>query len=263
MTRRYAVMVGALATSVQAAEPREEACPDGWFCDIPAEPQAPAPESRPDSGADAVPDAQPAPEPRARAAPAPDAMESWPEPPSHQQHAYMPSESRFAALGRVAFAVIENGRSPATPLMGSAGVGFRVRPLTHLAIDFGVDSAFGRDYLDATRFETALSGAVVAFLNPGEPVQVFLNTGLLHSWARVTPQRSHLRKFRYFGAFIGLGAEHSFYGHYAISLDFTGFIRGRSDGDLETQPEFVDQRTGRTTNASGGALLRAGILRYF
>ena len=38
-----------------------------------------------------------------------------------------------------------------------------------------------------------------------------------------------------------------------------GFVRGRTDSAADRNPEFVDEVTGRTSNTSGGGLMRVGI----
>ena len=60
----------------------------------------------------------------------------------------------------------------------------------------------------------------------------------------------------------GAGVEFRASRTVAFNIDVRGFIRGRTDGDAATQPEFTDGQ-GRTTNTSGGALVTAGMTFYF
>ena len=246
--------IGATAAAADAAED----CPDGWFCE-PSDEQV-------------EPYEQPA-EPQ----PPPNAQSTMPRSSAERPSLSVPIDDhrelldssdplmqrRLGVFGRLQFAIAENGASPGTPLMGGGGVGFRAAPLSHLALDLALDAVYGRDYFDAKRFEGAISGAMVAFLNPGDYVQVFVNTGLFHSWASVDPKDAGSRTYRYWGAFMGLGAEYPLSRTYAFSLDLAGFIRGRADHGARAEPEFIDKKTGATSNASGGALLRGQITRYF
>ncbi len=183
---------------------------------------------------------------------------AFPAPAEHEH-----DRQRYALLGRLQLALLDDGSGAGKPFMGGPGAGVRVRPLPHLALDCAADAAFGRDALGAQRDELALSLGVTAFVNPQQDVQVYLPTGLFHAWARVDPEHGRRRSYRYFGAFLGIGAEYRFHPLVAISVELTGFIRGRTDGSASTEPEFVDLRTGETSNSSGGGLLRAGLLRYF
>jgi hypothetical protein len=45
--------------------------------------------------------------------------------------------------------------------------------------------------------------------------------------------------------------------------DLLGFLRERQDRDAEEQPEFVDPVTHRTSNTSGGGLIRLGATFYW
>ena len=79
--------------------------------------------------------------------------------------------------------------------------------------------------------------------------------------AHVEPPELSSRSYRYFGAFLGVGVEHRFARRFGFNAEIAAFIRGRL-GDADS-PEFVNRTTGETSNASGGALLRAGIAWYF
>ena len=159
--------------------------------------------------------------------------------------------------------LIDDGDSPAHPFRAGPGLGFVLLPLDTIGVELSVDSAFGRDALDAKRRELAVSGALLAFFDTHQLVQVFLSTGLFHSWAHVEPPSSYDRHYRYFGAFLGVGGEFTFHPRYSAFLRLDGFIRGRVDEGAANDPEFMHQNTGETSNSSAGVLLRVGAARYF
>jgi hypothetical protein len=49
----------------------------------------------------------------------------------------------------------------------------------------------------------------------------------------------------------------------ALGGDIVGFIRGRTDDQASTVPEFEDPNTHRATNTSGGGLIRVGATFYW
>jgi len=51
--------------------------------------------------------------------------------------------------------------------------------------------------------------------------------------------------------------------HLSIGAYLIGFLRWRSDRHASQNPEFIDPATGRTTNTSGGGLLRLGATFYW
>jgi hypothetical protein len=83
--------------------------------------------------------------------------------------------------------------------------------------------------------------------------------------ASVEPAESTLtnRKYTYLGMLLGFGLEFSLSGRVAFHSELLGFVRERVDGERNTQPEYVDPGTGRTTNVSAGGLLRAGVVVHF
>ena len=173
------------------------------------------------------------------------------------------SDREFGVQARLGLALINDGDSPAHPFMAGVGLGVLLLPLDFLGVALSVDSGFGRDALGAERRELAVSAGLLTFLNTGEPVQVFLTTGLFHSWAHVDPSGTYARDYRYFGALLGLGAEFAFQPLFAATAQIDGFIRGRVDEGAGAEPEFVNDTTGETSNASAGMLLRLGAIRYF
>jgi hypothetical protein len=64
------------------------------------------------------------------------------------------------------------------------------------------------------------------------------------------------------GAFIGLGVERRLAAHWSVFVDIVGFLRGRTDGRANAEPEYVDLESGEVTNSSGGGLLRIGTAFY-
>jgi hypothetical protein len=121
----------------------------------------------------------------------------------------------------------------------------------------------GRDFLGADRSEGVLSATTVLFLNPQHRYTVYVPAGLFHSWAHVKPVDQPARKYRYFGAFLGLGVECTLNARWSVFADLLGFLRGRTDQRSVNEPEYVDLETGNVTNSSGGGLLRVGGAFYF
>ena len=236
--------LGCLFCRSAVADPSAE-CPEGWYCEAPPEALPPSNVREPQASA-----ASPAPI-------SPDEVEYDPE------SEVLDPDRRFGVQGRFGLALIDDGDSPAHPFMAGVGVAFVFLPLEAVGVELSVDSGFGRDALDAERRELAVSAALVNFLNTREPVQVFLTTGLFHSWAHVEPSASDARDYRYFGAVLGLGLQLEFQPLCAVTAQIDGFIRGRVDEGAGAEPEFVNQTTGETSNTSAGMLLRLGAIRYF
>jgi hypothetical protein len=222
--------VGYFVCRSASADP-SASCPEGWFCEPPPEgevPAAPTPYSAPPTPHDS----------RGAIHVAPDLAVP------REEAGYEPEPAR----GDRAFGV---------------QVGFSFLPLHHIGLELAVDSAFGRDALDAERRELAMSGALLALFDTHELVQVGLSTGLFHSWAHVQPPSSYDRRYRYFGVFLGLGAELTFDPLTSAFLRLDAFMRGRVDEGASKDPEFVHRSSGETSNSSAGALLRVGAARYF
>lgn len=159
----------------------------------------------------------------------------------------------------------------ADPDAGMVGLGFglRYRPLRYFAIDGSLELAFGDDYNGDERTESALLANAVGFLNPRDRLQVFLLAGLGVGSAEVTresasniPMRRGDENYTYFGMQVGAGVEARLTPRAALRFDVLGFVRGRTDDDLRSSPEFIDPDTHRVTNTSAGALFRAGALFY-
>lgn len=245
---------GCLFCRTAGADP-SAACPDGWFCEPPPEVTPAAPEAP-------LPTPAPPPEPGeppldyAPGVSFPDVEDDYEPEPTRGDRA-------FGVTARALVPLIDAGDSQTHPFMAGPGVGLLYLPLDFIGVEFSVDSAFGRDALDAKRRELAISAALLAFFESHELVQVFLSTGLFHSWADVEPRQSYDRHYRYFGAFLGLGTELTFHPLYSVFLRLDGFIRGRVDQGAGSDPEFFHQTTGETSNSSAGMLLRVGAARYF
>jgi len=251
MRARAFAMITAFGATAAGAD-ADEPCPDGWFCE-PAD-EASQPAEQPVEPPTRQQEQLPSEPPRFDEPPPPSVFDV------RREESDEPLLERgLGVFGRLQWALVGEG----VPLMGGGGVGFRAAPLPHIALDLAIDAAYGRDDLDAKRFEAAISAAVIAFLNPGDYVQVYLSIGPFHSWADVEPRGLERRHYRYWGAFMGLGAEYPLSSVWAFGGELTGFIRGRADAGWRSEPEFIDKQTGATSNASGGALLRGQLTRYF
>lgn len=248
--------VGCLFCRAASADP-SASCPDGWFCE-PA-PDAEAPRAAPGGAPYSVPETPD--DSQADMRGAPDLVLPG------EEAGYEPEAVRgdrvFGVQLRLNVPLIDDGDSPAHPFMAGPGLGFAFLPLQHIGLELAVDSAFGRDALDAERRELAVSGALLALFDTHELVQISLSTGLFHSWAHVRPPASYDRDYRYFGAFLGLGAELNFHPLMSAFLRLDAFMRGRVDEGASQDPEFIHRSSGETSNSSAGALLRVGVARYF
>jgi hypothetical protein len=153
--------------------------------------------------------------------------------------------------------------------MGGVGVSLRYRPVPAFAFDLGADVLAGNDYNGFQRVEVPISLNGILYLNPKSRVQLYLEGGAHISRAQVrsdfaAPQL-HLMddgsqygaNYTYFGGQGGGGLEFRLSRHTALNLDVLGFVRKRIDDGRA--PEFIDPETNRTTNTSGGALIRGGL----
>ncbi len=153
--------------------------------------------------------------------------------------------------------------------MGGFGAGLRYRPVAPFAFEASLDFLGGIDWAGHQRRETAFSLGGLLFFNPRDAVQVYALGGLDFSWARVDANEdrdvndSEDKHYSYFGMHIGAGLEFRLAKALALNVDLIGFIRGRTDRAAKYSYEFVDERTGRGTNTSGGGLARAGLTFYW
>jgi opacity protein-like surface antigen len=158
------------------------------------------------------------------------------------------------------------------PDSGMAGLGFslRYRPIPHFALDTGLDFIGGVDWQGYDRRETALLVNAMVFFNPKNAVQFYMLGGVGFSGATVRLRDVNgnavsgtERDYSYFGGQLGLGLEFRVTHRVSLNLDVIGFVRGRTDEGARYAPEFTDTETGRTTNSSGGGLMRGGITFYW
>lgn len=254
-------------------------CPDGWFCEDGAAPQAP-PSTPPPTGE------RPAGQPPAPNG-APNQYEPPPYPPPNEPTIFLdrpenaprpPVKRRRRSYHEWGFnlhledAIIGNKTGKASNAgMGGVGFGFRYRPIPHLAFEAGLDLLTGTDFQGYSRDEGALLLNTLVFFNPHDIVQVYALGGLGFSAARVTISphsgqsnfASHDEDYDYFGGQLGIGAEVRVSRNVALGGDILGFVRGRTDSLADSTPEFEDPNTHRATNTSGGGLIRIGATFYW
>jgi opacity protein-like surface antigen len=263
-------------------------CPPGsWFCAQDSQ-QQPAPAGRPlqplpdpedttappppppgppprvvyQAGADGAPPVvvyQPPPpvvvvRPEAEPPPPDDAP---PPPPPVERH----RRSEWGMNFHAEVASIGHGSGDAS--MGGIGLGLRFKPTRRFGIESDVDYVTGQDYQGNNRNETALTFNGLFFLNPQSRAQFYLLAGFGWSAAHVTSDFSSLdAHYGYFGGQAGAGLELRLSHAIALNIDLRGFIRGRTDQQAQSQPEFTSS-DGRTTNTSGGGLVTGGLTIYF
>ncbi len=158
--------------------------------------------------------------------------------------------------------------------MGGIGFSLRYRPVMHFALDAGFDLFGGTDWSGNKRDEQSFMLNGIIYFNPRNAVQFYTIGGIGFSEAHVQPQQQGADggttplingwdTYSYFGGQLGIGLEFRLTHLVSLNVDALGFIRGRTDNVARTQPEFTDPDTGRTTNTSGGGLLRGGITFYW
>lgn len=159
--------------------------------------------------------------------------------------------------------------------MGGLGFSFRYRPVPSFALDMGLDFIGGQDFEGNTRSETAFLVTGIIFFNPYDPVQVYTLGGFGFSSAAVRVEQHDVtadgeslgmgeEQYSYFGGHLGFGLEFRVSKRVALGVDLIGFMRGRTDADASYDPEFVSASDPtRTTNTSGGGLLRGGVTFYW
>jgi hypothetical protein len=274
--RRLAVT--AVAASVLAlAGPAWAAgdCPEGdWFCE-PVPPTADPPPR----------DAGPPPEtgagPRRRLPPAPPPPPQYPPddgeiridvpemPPPRPRHRRGFREWGFNLHAVIGLMGSDRNMSPDADMNG-LGLALRFRPIPHIAIEGSLEAVWGTDYNGFDRFENALLLNALFFANPRSAVQVYGLAGFggaaafIDSGVRPDGQPVLRDETYTYGAVqAGAGLEARITRHFAIGGDLIGFLRWRRDRHADRNPEFIDPSTGRTTNTSGGGLLRLGMTFYW
>jgi hypothetical protein len=158
--------------------------------------------------------------------------------------------------------VAMDDRANETAGMGGIGFSLRLRPVRHFALDFGLDFVGGTDYQGFERTETPFTISAMVYANPRSKVQFYMLGGLGWSHARVGGDQD-TADYDYFGGQLGPGLEIRLSPSVALNFDMLGFIRGRTDSASDSEPEFTDADTGRTTNTSGGGLFRGGVTFYW
>jgi hypothetical protein len=182
------------------------------------------------------------------------------------------ARSEWGVQGRIEGILLDNsnrnnGLSRANPSrspgMGGLGFSLRPRPSPYFALDLGFDFVGGTDYAGEDRTEASFVINPMFFINPRNKLQMYVLAGLGFSSARVNHASGAFDDYTYFGVDGGVGVEWRVLRSIAIDFDLVGFVRGRTDRLADTTPEFTDARTGRTTNTSGGGLLRLGLTYYW
>lgn len=262
-----ALVLGLCSSVSSAAEP--EGCPpDEWFCDEAERPSAP-PESEP--GSTEVPP-EPADEPR----PPRDRTWTSDEPSdsstsivlsSPEARAKDESESEKPELSpwsvnlRLEGVVLGESRRHRDTGMGGVGVSLRYVVNPVLTLDVGLDSLLGTDYHGNDRGELTFSFSTLLYFSRHPAVRSYALFGLNSSAASVDVDGVD-RSYGYFGAHGGIGLDIPLDRRIALTLDFLGFIRGRTDARAAQEPEFTDG-LGRVTNTGGGGLFRAGVSLFW
>lgn len=150
--------------------------------------------------------------------------------------------------------------------MGGLGFAFRYRPVRVLAIEGGIELIGGTDWNGFERDETAFLANAILFFNPRDRFQVYWLGGFGGSRAHVEVEDEagdFEERYSYFGVQTGIGFEARVSKRVALGAELVGFLRGRTDVRPHSRPEFVDPKTHRATNSSGGGLLRGGVTFYW
>lgn len=158
--------------------------------------------------------------------------------------------------------------------LGGAMAGLRYRPQDgHVAIGAAVgllgSGGDNEDVAYKERFEVPIFIEGALYFNPQHVFQVYAVGALGVSVGRQTFEDAggeFEEDFTYTQAELGLGLEVRLSDALAIFGDVRGFVRERADETDE--PEYIEvdefgDPTGRTTNASGGAVINLGAALYF
>jgi len=257
-----------LSSALAAAQEDPDCPPGGWFCE---ETPPPAPDAQAGQGEydDVPPGYQPLQERQPYTEQGP-LLVPRVEPPPRK-----PVRKRWRrkwGLNLHLQGALMGGSDDRDEDSGMAGLGFsfRYRPLPHFAFDAGLDFMGGVDWQGNDRGETALLLNAMVFFNPKNPVQFYMLGGVGFSGATVTSRDKYgdpipetERHYSYFGGQLGMGLEFRVTRRVSLNADLIGFVRGRTDEEARYTPEFIEPKTGRTTNSSGGGLLRGGITFYW
>jgi hypothetical protein len=247
-------------------------CPDGWFCDDAggAAPGAPEPEA---PGQPSDDRRTPPPPPGYERSPARDEEDEVhmqlappPEPPRQKRRR---KEYGVNVHGNVALFGDDDGADSG---MGMAGLGaaFRFRPHRSFGVDLGLDFLGGHDWNGNRRDERAFIGNAIWFINPRHPVQLYVLGGFGFGSASVDVERlggeaviPYETSYSYVGLQAGIGLEWRLTRRFALGTDALAFVRGRSDDERRSDPEFIDPETHLVSNDSAFGLFRLGFTYYF
>jgi hypothetical protein len=160
--------------------------------------------------------------------------------------------------------MMDNGQDESAG-MGGVGFSLRIRPEPYFVVDIGLDMLGGKDYQGHRRAEVPFSLSGIFFANPKSATQFYVLGGLDWSHARVEidDRTQTTEEYSYFGGHLGPGLEFRLSHPVSLNIDLLGFIRGRTDRLAASELEFTDERTGQTTNTSGGGLFRVGVTFYW
>jgi hypothetical protein len=273
LSSAFALLLASVAGTARAAD-----CSEGdWFCEPPASPSPPeasepgpaGPSEEPAAEPEASEPAEPRMAPFERRRIVLDQGEDRPRPRMRRWHRPLHPWG-FDAHVFGAFLGKRKGVSSNTG-MGGVGAGLRYRLMPEFAIEGDLELAFGTDYNGYDRQEGVLLGHVIGFFNPHSPIRAYVLGGFGLSSAHVRNSstnssvlwsQSYDRNYSYFGLDLGGGVEVNIGRRSALHAELIGFLRDRTGMGRYSAPEFVDDR-GRTTNASGGGLLRIGAIFFW
>ncbi len=155
--------------------------------------------------------------------------------------------------------------------MAGGQLAFKYRPrMGFFALEVAGGVYGGEDYNGFDRVETPFTLGAQFYFNPRSKFQIFALVGVGGSVAEVNGYSSDpfydryaSEEYSYLGGFAGLGAELRLGRWFAISGDLRAFLRDRVDIGADSNPEFYDADTGKTTNTSTGILATVGGTFYF
>lgn len=256
----------ALALAAPSARAQEPCPPGDWFCEPPPPGAVPPPEPEPRPAEPPLEPAGPPPPP-----PGYFVVDGFLVPPPPPPPPLPPPTPKWGLDLDVVIGFIGGDHAASGAGIGGIGTGLRYRILPALAAELDFALAFGTDYNGDERREQALLLNAVGVILPREVVQPYVFGGFGFAWAQVekyyvvTPPvwASYQQNYTYIAGDAGAGIEIPTGPSASFHLDVLGFIRHRIDGDRDIDPEFVDLEHSRSTNTSGGCVLRIGAMFYF
>ncbi len=262
------------ATAAGLAQPAEsgasvtEDCPPGYYCeppdsDVAETPEGPvAPRSSEQKFSNADDDALGSEVPPGEQSPVGVPVEGPAVQPPHDPGLAPPlppppvpkAYARWELAARAGLPVFDAG-AQRDAFMITGGLALRRRLARYAAVEVALDAAGGKDYVGASRWEGWFAPAFRLNASPSG-VAPFVAIGPALSFARVDDDGTR-RQFSYFGGAVSFGLTIPISQSSGFEVLWSSFLRTRvpSTGS----PEYVDPGTGRTTNTSGGALIRAGL----